>query len=263
MNCLYFHAEKFQKIGAGWQYTISQTFLFRIVLSAKSQLSEVSPPCCESDLKGSWGKEKITAPNQVFKWGSSNLSSHTHTLTHENSEYVQTNSRLREWREAWKCGNGAVPYLSPLRFTKQLMEIALNPGVRWAALKEAASGPARVWAGPACVQKLPQSDFPTVEMQPNPCPCLKNFLNSIPVLFLTALKPYSVWASMRLCQANSELLGCLQLSMGNTCVKHGLAPLQQRPWRLQGSHSQPQKETASRTSLDFSAILHTGSAFWC
>lgn len=47
---------------------------------------------------------------------------------------------------------------------------------------------------------------------------------------------------MRLCQANSELLGCLQLSMGNTCVKHRLAPLQQRPWRLLGSHSQPQRK---------------------
>ena len=78
-------------------------------------------------------------------------------------------------------------------------------------------------------------------MQPSPCPCLKNFLNSIPGLFLTALKPYSVCTSIRLCQANSQLLGSLQLSMGNTCVKHGPAPLHRRPWRLLGPHSQPQR----------------------
>lgn len=124
-------------------------------------------------------------------------------------------------------------------------------------------------AGPACVQKLPQSDFPTVELQPSPCPCLKNFLNSIPVLFLTALKPYSVCISIRLCQANSELLGCLQLSMGNTCVKHRLAPLQQRLWRLLGSYSQPQRKPLLepvRSFLPFSGlcslVLDAGHVFF-
>lgn len=119
-------------------------------------------------------------------------------------------------------------------------------------------------AGPACVQKLPQSDFPTVELQPSPCPCLKNFLNSIPVLFLTALKPYSVCTSIRLCQANSELLGCLQLSMRNTCVKHRLAPLT-APMASAGLVLTTTKETASRTSSEFSAILRallSGARCW-
>lgn len=51
----------------------------------------------------------------------------------------------------------------------------------------------RAARGLPCFQKLPLSDFPPVELQPSPCPCLKNFLNSIPVLFLTALKPHSVF----------------------------------------------------------------------
>lgn len=47
--------------------------------------------------------------------------------------------------------------------------------------------------GLACAHELPLSDFPTAELQPSPCPCLKNFLNSIPVLFLTALKPHCLY----------------------------------------------------------------------
>lgn len=146
------------------------------------------------------------------------------------------------WESAKQRGNArAVPYLACL-LHKAADEN--RPGSQSAPRGSEGGGRSacRVWAGPASAQKLPQSDFPAAELQPSPCPCLKNFLNSIPVLFLTALKPYSVCTSIRLCQANSELLGCLQLSMGNTCVKHRLAPLQRRPWRLPGSHSQPQRK---------------------
>lgn len=51
----------------------------------------------------------------------------------------------------------------------------------------------RAARGLACAHELPLSDFPTAELQPSPCPCLKNFLNSIPVLFLTALKPHCLY----------------------------------------------------------------------
>lgn len=51
----------------------------------------------------------------------------------------------------------------------------------------------RTARGLACAHELPLSDFPTAELQPSPCPCLKNFLNSIPVLFLTALKPHCLY----------------------------------------------------------------------
>lgn len=51
----------------------------------------------------------------------------------------------------------------------------------------------RAARGLACAHELPLSDFPRAELQPSPCPCLKNFLNSIPVLFLTALKPHCLY----------------------------------------------------------------------
>lgn len=51
----------------------------------------------------------------------------------------------------------------------------------------------RAARGLACAHELPLSDFPAAELQPSPCPCLKNFLNSIPVLFLTALKPHCLY----------------------------------------------------------------------
>lgn len=76
--------------------------------------------------------------------------------------------------------------LPPLGLTAPLMNPTMQARVEWL------EGGSRGWAGPVCVQKLPQSDFPAAEVQPSPCPCLKNFLHSFPVLFLTALKPYSV-----------------------------------------------------------------------
>lgn len=113
------------------------------------------------------------------------------------------------------------PYLSCL-LPRQLWS-GPRSGACWEAVTEAA-GACRVRAGPARVQELPQSDFPTVELQPRPCPGLKNFLNSIPALLLPALKLYSVCTSIRLCQANAELLGCLQLSMGNMCPARPSSP---------------------------------------
>lgn len=52
--------------------------------------------------------------------------------------------------------------------------------------------------GLACAHELPLSDFPTAELQPSPCPCLKNFLNSIPLLFVTALKPHCLYINKAL-----------------------------------------------------------------
>ena len=80
--------------------------------------------------------------------------------------------------------------LPPLGLTALLLNPTIQACVEW--LEGGSRSARRGWAGPVCVQKLPQSDFPAAEVQPSPCPCLKNFLNSIPVLFLTALKPYSV-----------------------------------------------------------------------
>lgn len=181
----------------------------------------------------------------MLKWWSSNLFIHIPTNsprppihTHRHTEYLQTNSRLRKRRESLQKMQELSSSLPLLCFTKRLKRIPCDPGACGEAGRGRPLGLAcRGWAGPACVQKLPQSDFPTADLQPSPCPCLKNFLNSIPVLFRTALKPYSACTSIRLCQANSHLLGRLQLSMGNTCVKHRLAPLPQRPWGLLGSHN--------------------------
>lgn len=68
-------------------------------------------------------------------------------------------------------------------------------------------------------------------------------------------------ASIQLCQANSQLLGCLQLSMGNTCVQHRRAPLPQCPC-VHWAHTAT-KARASRANADFAAILHTASAPGC
>lgn len=67
--------------------------------------------------------------------------------------------------------------------------------------------------------------------------------------------------SIQLCQANSQLLGCLQLSMGNTCVQHRRAPLPQCPC-VRWAHTTT-KARASRANADFSAILHMASALGC
>lgn len=154
---------------------------------------------------------------------------HTHTLE---TRSTQTNGGLRKCREAWAARTPRSP-------TSGSAPRSGGDGGRSGASLAVQAAARGVRAGPARAQKLPQSDFPTVEPQPSPCPCLKNFLNSIPVLFLAALKPYSVSASIRLCQANPELLGCLQLSMGNTCESVA-GPPQQSPWRLLGSQS-PQR----------------------
>lgn len=67
-----------------------------------------------------------------------------------------------------------------------------NPEGCW-MLGEGCSAAFRAARGLACAHELPLSDFPAAELQPSPCPCLKNFLNSIPVLFLTALKPHCLY----------------------------------------------------------------------
>lgn len=67
-----------------------------------------------------------------------------------------------------------------------------SPEPRW-RLGGRCSTAFRAARGLACAHELPLSDFPPAELQPSPCPCLKNFLNSIPVLFLTALKPQCLY----------------------------------------------------------------------
>lgn len=64
--------------------------------------------------------------------------------------------------------------------------------------------------------------------------------------FETVLRT-SIW----LCQTDSQLLGCLQLSMGNTCVKHRPTPLQQRSWCLPDSYSQPERKLLLQPILIF------------
>lgn len=181
-------------------------------------------------LKPRFQKRPCPAESQVLK-GAGERKDHKPTahaevtefsLTHtrpETSEDMQTTAGSGSDKEGG-TQDGTVP-TSPRR-PEQLVE-ALGRERRRLEGGGGACGEG-AGAGPARAQKLPQSDFPTVALQPRPCPCLKNFLNSIPAPFLPALKPYSVWTSIRLCQANSELLGCLQLSMGNICVKRGRLP---------------------------------------
>lgn len=193
VNELSFLVEKLQKVGTGRQHMSSQTFLFHSgVASSILTFQSVSALLKTTFWKG-LGEKKRLHPHTRCLSDEVLTCSHTYTRPLPPPTNTRSTSKQSAGKKVKRKRGNARTEQSP---TSPLLHRAAAESHTIQACVEPLEGGShsacRGWAGPACVQKLPQSDFPAAELQPSPCPCLKNFLNSIPVLFLTALKPYSV-----------------------------------------------------------------------
>lgn len=197
----------------------------------------------------------------MFKWWSSNLFPHIHTpAPHHHPQklgVLPNNQQVESEEKAWKRKDQKVPYL--FSASQSCCWVPHNPGVCGAAGRRQPLGLPRV-SRPSLRSEAAPVRFSNCRIAAKSLPMPEEFPEQHSRSFSDCFETV-LCTSIQLCQANSQLLGCLQLSMGNTCVKHRRAPLPQCPcvcW----AHTTT-KARASRANADFSAILHRASALGC